>query len=106
MTSKSISILSFFIIPLLFSAENHYGDSGIIASLRPVILRSEFASRSTIRMLQTYSQQIGYTPFGYPDFGDAVISRPLHFWETKLAQTRYYGRYLNKRCGSKKGQNG
>ena len=96
MTSKRIALLLISFLTSLFSEENHIEYSGVLAGLRPVILRSEFASLSTLRTLQTYSQQLGYTAFGYPDFGQAIITRDLCFWETKLAQTRYYARYLNK----------
>lgn len=96
MTSKTIVFLLFTLIVPLFSVEKGNEYTGAVAVLRPVLFRSEFVSRSTLRTLQQYSQQVGYTAFGYPDFGQAVITRDLCFWETKLAQTRYFARYLNK----------
>lgn len=96
MTSKTIVILLFTLLVPLFSSENYNEYTGTMVSLRPILCRSEFVSRSTLRSLQGYSQQVGYTAFGYPDFCKAIITRDLCFWETKLAQTKSYARYLNK----------
>ena len=96
MTSKTIVLFLFALIVPAFSVEKGNEYAGAVAVLRPVLLRSEFVSHSTLRTLQTYSQQVGYTAFGYPDFGQAIITRDLCFWETKLAQTKSYARYLNK----------
>ena len=95
MTSKIITILCIVSL-ILYSDDNINEYIGLTATLRPTLFRSEFVSNSTLRVLQEYSQQTGYTAFGYPDFGDAVITRNLHLWETKLAQTEYYSRFLNK----------
>lgn len=67
--------------------------------LRPVILRSEFASKGTINVLKNYSKYPAYNLRGFPKFKNIYIKHDLSIFETKLAQTRAYARYLNKFYG-------
>ena len=67
-----------------------------MAVLRPVLFRSEFVSRGTLRAFQQNSMKDGFDVFGFPKFQNIYIKRDLLFYETKLAQTRYYARYLNR----------
>ena len=83
-------------LPLLLAAENFSVSNGETALLRPILFRSEFLSRGTLRALQKYSTLDEYDVFGFPKFEKVYINRNLHFWETRLAQTRAYARYLNR----------
>ena len=58
MTSKTIVFLLFTLIVPLFSVEKGTEYTGAVVALRPVLFRSEFVSRSTLRTLQEYSQQV------------------------------------------------
>ena len=82
--------------PLLLAAENYDVGRGETAPLRPVLFRSEFVSHGTLRSLQNYGMSDGYDIFGFPKLRNVYVNRDLHFWETKLAQTRAYARYLNR----------
>ena len=88
----------FFIMlfPLLLAGEVLDSSNGSTALLRPVLFRSEFISRGTLRSLQNYSALDGYDIFGFPKLKNIYIDRKLYFWETRLAQTRAYARYLNR----------
>ena len=100
MISKKILILWLILLPLLLPAQNNNWTAIDFLTfdgvLRPVLFRSEFVSSGTLRNLQKYSAMEGYDAFGFPQFKNVVIKRDLSFWETKLAQTRSYARYLNR----------
>ena len=97
MTFKKIFLI-IMMFPLLLAAEDIDISNGGTALLRPVLFRSEFMSRGTLRSLQNYSALDGYDVFGFPKLKNIYIDRKLYFWETKLAQTRAYARYLNRAC--------
>lgn len=89
----------FFVMlfPLLLTATEDFNvRRGETALLRPILFRSEFISRGTLRSLQNYSMLDGYDVFGFPKFKSVYIKRNLYFGETRLAQTRAYARYLNR----------
>lgn len=69
--------------------------NGQTAVLRPVLLRSEFVRSRTFRVFQQNSLRNGFDAHGFPIF-KPVLKRNLHWNETKLAQTRYYARFLNR----------
>ena len=100
MISKKILVLWLILLPLFLPAQDrNWTASNFLTfdgALRPVLFRSEFVSSGTLRNLQKYSAMEGYDSFGFPQFKNVVIKRDLRFWETKLAQTRYYARYLNR----------
>lgn len=87
------------LFPFFLCAQDEYGTMSEILRfdgvLRPVLFRSEFVSRGTLTNLQKLSSVEGYDSFGLPRF-TPIYRRELHFWETKLAQTKYYARYLNQ----------
>lgn len=95
MTFKNL-LLFIMLFPLVLVAEVSDSSKGSTALLRPVLFRSEFISRGTLRSLQNYSALDGYDIFGFPKLKNIYIDRKLYFWETRLAQTRAYARYLNR----------
>lgn len=96
MISKKNVALLFCALPIFLVAREVNIKNGGMAVLRPVLFRSEFVSRGTLRAFQQNSMKDGFNVFGFPKFQNIYIKRDLHFYETKLAQTRYYARYLNR----------
>lgn len=96
MIFKKMFLCAFFAVSFSVLAQVYKPENGITATLRPVLLRSEFASSGTIRNLQKFSELPGYNMHGFPEFKNIIIERKLQFWETRLAQTRSYTRYLNR----------
>jgi len=86
------------LFPIVLSAQDDYGVMSDILRfdgvLRPVLFRSEFTGRITLSFLKKYSQMEGYDVFGYPKL-DAIVRRDLRFWETSLAQSKYYREMFN-----------
>ena len=97
MISKANCILTaLFLMSALSAKETSIRlTDGQTAILRPVLLRSEFVSRGTLRVLRQNSLKIGFDAHGFPKF-KSVINRPLHFWETRIAQTPAYSKWLNR----------
>lgn len=95
MISKINVVFLFCALPILAAAREINVKNGSVAVLRPVLFRSEFVSRGTLSALQQNSMKEGFNAFGFPEFR-IYIKRDLRFFETKLAQTRYYARYLNR----------
>lgn len=103
MISKKNLFLWLVLFPLLLSAQDNNWTARDFLTfdgvLRPVLFRSEFVRGNTYASLMKYSSMEGYNSFGFPVF-HAVVKRDLSFWETELAQARYYARYLNKEIKS------
>ena len=102
----TFNVKDFFLVvmfPLFLSAQDNDNTMSDIvrfdAVLRPVLFRSEFVSSGTLNNLRNYSALERYDSFGFPVF-HSVVKRDLNFWETKLAQTEYYARYLNRELKS------
>ena len=99
-SKKNLVLWLVLLLPFLLPAQDSNWTASDFLSLdgvlRPVLFRSEFVSSGTLRNLQMFSAMEGYDAFGFPRFKNIVIKRDLSFWETKLAQTRYYARYLNR----------
>ena len=99
MISKKYILFILLLFPLLLFADEDRNLNDYLALsgvMRPIIFRSEFVSKNTLRLLQKNSMMDGYDMFGFPKFQNVVLRRDLAFWETKLAQTKYYARYLNR----------
>lgn len=98
MISKIKILLLFFLFPIVLSAQDEYDSMSDILRfdgvLRPVLFRSEFTGRITLSFLKKYSQMEGYDAFGYPKL-DAIAKRDLRFWETSMAQSKYYREMFN-----------
>lgn len=98
MISKIIILLFLILFPIALSAQDEYDALSdtlrFDGVLRPVLFRSEFTGRITLSFLKKYSQMEGYDAFGYPKL-DAIVRRDLHFWETAMAQSKYYREMFN-----------